>query len=402
LLWLGGVPSLVGELSLTEGRAVELALQNRPELQAARAVIAEAAARARASGRLQNPEFQSELGLGPVSDGKVELALMQRFPLTARLRRERELCALRIEMARLELAEQEWLLAAAVRRGVVRLAAAEAAVEEARHHESLATEFAESLKEQVARGLRSSLDEREANLTVEEHKQLTRQAELEVLEATGTLAVLLGLAEGEAESIRSGTTLSLPAAVPPARQVGNRPDLLLAERAVAAGEAEVALARASRWDDVGVGVFAEGERLAEDDGNFINEGLLGIRVSIPLPIWQNGKAEIEAGEAIEAQAQARLRALRLRAEAEAGKAYRVMKESLSAARLTETKLLRAARKQVEETEAAYARGEADLERLFRAREQLAGAEESAIAARLNYHFARLEWERAVGTEVTGK
>ena len=48
-------------------------------------------------------------------EGRVELGLMQRFPLTARLRLEKEISALEIEAARCEIEDQERILTAQVR-----------------------------------------------------------------------------------------------------------------------------------------------------------------------------------------------------------------------------------------------------------------------------------------------
>ncbi len=49
----------------------------------------------------------------------------------------------------------------------------------------------------------------------------------------------------------------------------------------------------SRWQDVGLGLFAEGERNRDEPEGIEPEGLLGMRVSVPFPLWQDGRAKVD-------------------------------------------------------------------------------------------------------------
>ena len=75
-------------------QAVRHALSANRDLAAARLLVAEAVARQEQSGRLSNPEVETELR--PNLNGRegiLALGVTQRFPLTGRLRRERAVTA---------------------------------------------------------------------------------------------------------------------------------------------------------------------------------------------------------------------------------------------------------------------------------------------------------------------
>lgn len=384
---------MAGE-ALSPDAAVGRALAENPELVAARSAVAVATARVEASGRLSNPELESELALGPVAAGRVEIGISQRFPLTARLQWERRLSRMQVELAALEVRVREWELAAAVRSQVVRLAAAEQALESLDRQLVLAEDLATTLRQQAGQGLVSSIDAGAAEIEGAERRLERDEARTALQEARGELAALLGRAS--AEGIAARLDLELPAAPPAAEGLGLRPDLDLAQRAVEAGEAAVSLSRAARWEDVGVGLFIEGERLPEDDGNFVNEGLLGVRFSIPLPLWNTGAAAVAESEATRDQRQARFLARQAAARSELNLAETRMRQTHLAASGVRRDLLPAARRHLQQTEAAYERGEVGIDRLFAARERLLAAERTALRASTAYHLAYFQWLHVKG------
>lgn len=113
-------------LALTAETAARLAREQNPELVAARSLIEESQARTLSTGRLANPELQTEIAGGQDWEGRVSVGITQRFPLTARLRLERELSALDVELARLEVRERERQIEVATRKAFYELAAARA------------------------------------------------------------------------------------------------------------------------------------------------------------------------------------------------------------------------------------------------------------------------------------
>lgn len=385
------------ELALTAEAAARMAAERHPELIAARGLVAEAEARARTKGRLPNPVLEAEIAGGQDSEGRVSVGLMQRFPLTSRLRIERQLSALDVKNARLEVEEKTLEVASAARIAFYEYAAACEAVRLARSQTEAAAAFADSLEKARAEGFCSALDAEQAALIAGMGQVSEESARAGESLSAGRLATALGLPAGTRFSRRE--KLVLPGKLPPDRSAGERPDLRRAANAVDEGAGELALARAATWDDLGAGIFVEGERFRDEPGGIEPESLVGLRLNIPLPIWQNGSGQVAEKKAAHGRKAAQLEAARLASRNQAVTAYRTLGVRHRAAERMESRLIPAARKLASDTEAAYRRGEADMESLFRARERLAQAEAASLEARKNYFISHAEWLDSLGASL---
>lgn len=385
--------SAAAQTRLTPAETTRLALARNPELQAARQIVAEAEARARSTGRLANPELGLEVAGGRDFEGRIEVALTQWFPVTSRLRWERKLSSLQIDMARLEVADKELQLVTAAQLARVELAAAQEARSLAAGQIRTTAAEAESLKNQAAEGLASHLDAGSSALASREIDLQQTTLLVEETAAASRLATLLGTS---ADKLPATDPLALPSSLPAKSPTLNRPDLQLAELAVAAGDADILLARSSRWQDVGVGLFAEGERNRDEPEGIEPEGLLGMRVSIPFPFWQDGSAQVAEKQAGRRRLEHQLAALRLAARNDAASAWQTLKIRYDAAGQAASSLLPAARRHLAETTAAQQRGEADVSQVFRARERLMALERADLEARKAFHLARIQWLAATG------
>lgn len=370
---------------LTPETATRFALENNPELAAARELIAEAEARASGLGRLPNPELETEVALGRQGRGRVEIGLSQTFPRASRLRVERNVAADSLDLARREVALAELVVVACTRLAVLELAVAQAELELGETQAALAREFAVAQVAQVRAGQLSALDAAQAEL-------LAREAELAVIPvraaraaAAANVATVLGREADD--DLAVVMDLALPPeenAVPPSGLCG---DLAVAEARVEAATAEIALARAEGREDYRLGVFVEGEQVRSDFGEREREAMLGFRFSMPLPVRS------VAGPLV-AEKQAARRRLTMEREARAREVRNAVAAGAAevrarhaAARAIAAELLPAARAHVSATEAAHARGEVELAAVFRARERLSGIERSDLAARHAYHRA---------------
>lgn len=382
------------EISINAESVGRTAVERNPELRAARFLIAEAEGRARMTGRLSNPEVDGEFAGGPDFEGRVTLGITQRFPLTSRLRLERQLSSLQIEGARLEVRERERQIAIAARAAFYALATAREAVLLARQQTDVARQFAKTLKDGSAEGFGSSLDAAQASIDAEILSSAEQPFRVDEIQAATRIALLFGVPT-ETKFITNGS-IALPSNVPAKRSLGVRPDLLLAQLALETGAVDVSLAKASRWEDVGLGVFAEGDQLKVGSSGVEPDTLVGIRFAVPLPLWQNGSGLVSEKEAARRRQEAQLGALRLSVRADLAASHQIMTIRYEAAVIAQTKLLPPARTQVSNAEAAYARGETDIQTVFRARERLVQIETEVLGARKNYFLSHSEWLAAIG------
>jgi len=374
--------------------AVALAKRGNKDLTAARSLIREMEARAAQSGKLANPELETEIAGGQDFEGRVSLGISQRFPLTSRLRFERELSALDFESARLEVRAREWQLGIATRIAFYELAAARAALALARSQTEVAIAFSKSLKESIAEGFGSKLESQQSSLSADILRTKQETLQIDEIQAAARLSGLLGLPTTAPITINEA--LDLPKQVPGARPVGNRADLALAELVMRSGATGILLAQATRWDDIGVGVFVEGGRSRDEPVGVQSEAFVGVRLNIPLPVWQNNAGKIAEKEAAHARSAQHLEALRFSAQNGVNTAHRVMTARHSTASQLQNQVVPAARRQVADTEAAYGRAEVDIQSLFLARERLAEIEFAALDARKNYFLSQSEWLGAIG------
>jgi outer membrane protein TolC len=170
--------------------------------------------------------------------------------------------------------------------------------------------------------------------------------------------------------------------------------------AVRSGEADVLLSKATSWDDVGAGVFVEGERFRDDPTGIEPEALAGLKLSIPLPLWQSGSGKVAEKEATRKRMGARLESLRFAVQNQILLTHRVMSLRFRSASEFGTKVLPTANEHIRDCEAAYGRGEVDLQAVFRARDRLAEIELSDLEARKAYFVAYSEWLGALGETKT--
>ena len=275
-----------------ESLAVQAALANNRDLRAARRTLDEAEARLRGAGRLSNPEIEVVVAGGRDFEGRIEIGLTQYFPLTARLRLEKSLSRLELEAARLEVEERERIISSQVRTAFLSLAAAREGQDLRRRQSDTASTTAKSLTTQAREGFVSSLDATQASLEASQLRADGETSRAEAAEAAGKLATLLGLPPSDPLPLKDN--LSLPRSLPAARSPDGRPDLRLAAIAITAAEHDLGLARAMRWQDIGIGLFVEGERFRDEPEGIENEALLGMKLSLPLPVWQNGSAAVAA------------------------------------------------------------------------------------------------------------
>lgn len=386
------------EIPLTADSAVALAIKGNKELAAARFLLQEAEGRARGTGLLPNPELEGELAGGQDFEGRVVAGIMQRFPLTGRLRLERKLSDLDVQMAGLEVREKEWQLTLAVRKAFYHLAAAREALAISRRQAELAEAFTKTVAGGVDAGFRSQLDLQEAKLSASNLQAKAESLRGLEFESSARLSEWFGLPTDTCFSLNQ--SLSLPKSAPASRPAGTRADLELAEMAVRSGETHVSLSKATSWDDVGVGVFVEGERFRDAPTGIEPEVLAGLKLSIPLPLWQSGSGKVAEREAARKRMGARLESLRFAVQNQILLTHRVMSLRFQSACEFGIKVLPIANEHVRECEAAYGRGEVDLQAVFRARDRLAEIELSDLEARKAYFLACNEWLGALGETMT--
>lgn len=394
----GSATRIDAEGPLTRDSAIAYGLQHNRDLAAARFLIEEARSKARGAGRLTNPEFEGEVAGGRTFEGRIMAGISQKFPLTGRLRLERQLSGFHVQLAEWEVAEQERQMAIAIGRSFYELAATREVISILNKQADFAESFRTLVAEGTRSGMRSQLDEQEASLAISKIQLDIEAEQASEIELVARLCQWLGLPADSTLSLQEN--LNLPRSAPAVRSIRNRPDLELAGLAIRAGESSIALSKAKRWEDIGIGVFVEGERFRDDPNGIQPETLAGLKMSIPLPVWQNGSQQIAESEASRARADSKRESLRFTVQNEVILAHRLMSQRFRSASDFSRKFLTIARDHVRDCESAHARGELDPQAAMRARERLTEIEISDLEARKAYFLAYNEWLGALGETTT--
>ena len=321
----------------------------------------------------------------------IELGVMQRFPLTGRLRFERAVSRAELKAAEAEVDDVARKIAGDAKLQAVRILASQ-------EQQALRQRQIENSK-QLADFSRSRAAAGEIPLTDASQVELeTRQLETEIIQLrveeaglTGMLRPMLGLERGDTVRItgklQAGTTAGTGA---------ERPDLRAARANIEAAQQAAALAHAQRYEDVGFGLGAEYERTMDMPEGYSNDRMLGFRFSIPLPIWNDNSGKIREAKA--AAERRRLERVALQNEIN-GEIHGILAERAELLRLLGTidrDLLPSATQLEEELQQSQAAGQTPLVEVLRARDRRLQIARQRLDVLRDLHLASVRHEIATG------
>lgn len=387
---LSAEPAIIVSLTSISDR---IRAQN-PDLAAARLRIQEALGRMRQAGRLANPEISTEFDHNTrFREGKFEVGVTQRFPITDRLRLEKEISLTELKASEAEVREIERQLIGQAREIVVKIIATRQHRELLREQSGVFQEFADFLAAAVEKGEGSALDAGQAKLEARSLMLEIRQLDAAEVALVGELKPLLGMRPGE--PIHVGGTLPEPTLPHTAVNPSRRPDFQAAQLgAIAAGQG-VTLEQARRYEDVEAGFFAAAERKEDAPHGYNNEGIVGVRLKIALPFWSKNEGAIQEAEAKKIRKQkeaiALSRGIRLEAEA----AIAEMAEWAQLIAEINATLLPLADAQTQLAEATYRDGQGEIQIVLRSREKRLHLAASRLDALREFHLARVRHQTAL-------
>lgn len=387
--------------AFTSESAVRQALANNADLAAVRLTVEEARGRLAKAGRLADPELESELKPNVRGrEGVLGFGLTQRFPLTARLRLEKAVSRAELAVAEAEVSDAERRLAAEVALAAVDWLAL--GTQRALKERQLANsrELVEAANRAAGVGEGSALEAAQFDLEAQQLVTQLLQLDTGYSALLGELRPLLGVPAPEPIEI-TGTLPEVAVVGTEAVALSRRADHQAALARREAAERALALVRANRWQDLGVGLLGEMERAEDAPAGIRQDNFAGLRLSLPLPFWNRNQGRVQEATAT---AQRRVKesealAFRIRAEVEAAERQMAVAARL-AGEVTATLLPKAA--QLEERLAKLrAEGQASLADVLRARERRLQLESTRLEAVRDFHRARVRLDIATGAIVPG-
>ncbi len=300
---------------------VEEVQRGHPELAFYRAEVAAARAGRRIARQWENPELSAEIGSKRVwergggsnlGDGAAwSVAVAQPFEWPGRIALRKAIANQQIEMAELGLAQFQ---AALANRARTLGRAALAAQEQASAAEEVTARFRALLEVLVQRdpaGITPVLDQRiiEAHLITLSRQAAAARREVQV--SLLELNQLRGLSAATPLALEGELTIGTN--LPPLARLlevaaTNNFDIRLRQTELAQQGFQVQLARNERYPRVTLAPFYASEKANEE------ERIVGLGLSLPLPLWNQNRGGVEVAAAREQQAEASLRAVCLEIE----------------------------------------------------------------------------------------
>lgn len=367
-----------------------------PSLAAARLRIEEARGRLNQAGRLENPRLETSLEHNPkFREGKIEIGLSQQFPVTGRLRLEKEIKRTELDAAHIEVREVERQLTGQAREAVVKLLAIRERRGLLNKQADLTRDFAERLSKIAAKGEGSPLDAGQAKLEAAGVAMELRQLDATEAALAGTLKPLLGMRPDEAVSI-GGT---LPEAVLPDTAVdpSRRPDFQIAKLEARAAAQGVVLEQFRSREDWEGGFFTGVERSEDVPEGYETEAMVGIQLKIPWPLWNRNEGNIQEARAKQARVEKEAVALSRGIRLEAGSARAEMEQWAKMIHEIDDTLLPLADEQTDFATTTYQNGQGEIQAVLRSREKRLQLVLARLEALQEFHLARVRHEAATGT-----
>ena len=365
-----------------------------PDLAAARVRIREALGRVEQAGRRANPELQFATESNrDFNEGRIEIGFSQRLPVTDRLGSEKALSLTQVTIAETEVLEFERRLAAQARAVLIEVLAIRARRILLEAQAKVTGELADSIRQAADKGEGSLLDAGQAR--IESVRVAAEMRQLDAREAglIGGLKPLLGMLPNQGLVISGKLP---PISMPTATGSFNRPDLQTAKLEIGAAAQSITLEESRRYDDLEVGVFTALEHTEDLPVGRQSDGVLGLQLKIPLPLWNKNEGGIAEAVARHERKQLEHRALARTIKLEVEAARSEMHEWAALADEITGQLQPLADEQVSATETAWRNGQTDLQAVLRAREQRLQLAATRIDALREFHLAAARYQTATG------
>ncbi len=390
---------------VTPEGAVAIALAENRDLAAARFAIREAEGRLSQVGVRPNPEVElrqaNDVLFGNEGEYNLSLGFKQRFPITGRLAKAKAVARVDVARAAAEVRNQERLVAGEVL---------------GRARELLVIQQKIRTNEKIQDSIRALIDVSERRLQAAEvsaadvnaaklalQQVVLAQAELLSQRDAGTATLNALLGRDPDALLNLSGSLSTQYLVTDSADavrvaISRRPDRQLVALGIDRAEAETALARAEKWEDVTVGLD-----YGRDYARFIPpvggklDNSIGVSVSVPLPLWNKNQGRLSEVQATRQRALAEMRALELQISAEIKNAEKRQIRLAAVLDSYANETTNLANDNLALVQQGYANGLLAVTAVIQAQQQLTALRQSYLDTLGEFLKAKTEWETATAT-----
>lgn len=393
---LFAVPAVAADEPLSLAAALRRAVEHHPRIRALEAER-ERLRGQRAAARQwlpDNPELGGDWTSRDGADGTTtdwEVSLSQRFEVAGQRGHRLDGVSRRHDALEAELGALRVEVIAEVRHAYTALSVAQRREQVAAEMVSLNDRLVQIARARFTAGDVAEADVALASLARSEAQRRRLKEERSAAAARRELAVALGLEHLPAVP---PSTLAPPAAPPPLVELEpllvRHPRQSALVRAQQAVTADLALARAARLPDITVSAHA-GEEGSRDT-------LVGVGLSLPLPLLHRQQAEIATAHAARARLSAEEEQTRSELRQEMVRAHTALVAALEELALFDSEILPGLDTHLRRIHRAYQLGEMDLTTLTVTQAQVMAARFDHLQALADAWQARIDLDRALGVD----
>ena len=336
LFWVCHAPAVS---ALTLDQAVDRALANNLDLRAAYYNLEIGRGKLIQAGLWPNPELEfagnTQRPFSNEKERNYSSGFAQAFPISGRLAKAKRVARVDIAQALMEIRNRERLLVGDVQKDFLTALILRRQISARDEVKGVNQEL---LNVSEARLQKAEVSEVDVNLAKTEVQRLQLENDLLSAELGARLITLrqkIGVApeapltvDGDLDQLLARFSLSGAGFDPELR-----PDLRQTELGVDRARAEIVLARAEAWDDWRLGFDYEDDRTLDAPNGLRADRFLGLKLAIPLPVWNRNQGRVYSQQATADQARQQIEALALTIRAEVAAA------AARAAKLKEATLL---------------------------------------------------------------
>jgi outer membrane protein, heavy metal efflux system len=383
-------------LVLSQASLGERIHAQNPDLIAARWKIQEAIGQMNQAGRRTRPRWEIEGATGAnLRERNLTMGLTANFPVTNRLQWEKAVGKAEVEAAEMEVRTVEAQLIATAREQFIKALALKSRRQLIIAQQNQARTFAEQMQKSAERAEASPLDAGQAQLETASFLIEQKQIDVEEIAILTELKRLLGM--NYQDTIVVGG--ELPTVMKAAEgNVSQRADYQLAVREINTASQEFGLAQTKRYDDLAAGLYVSGERREDAPDGYRSDLMLGFKLSIPLPFWNDNSGNMQAAEAKVQRRKQEARAVIAQANHLATGASAEMEQWKKLLLQISSELLPLAEQQTKLCQDAYQQGQGDIQAIFRAQAQKRKLSLNQLDALREYHLARVRYESATAAK----
>jgi len=404
----GGSSALAVEKEFSLHQAVEFSLQNNGGLKALREEKGVREAGKIKAGLYPNPLLEMDGATGELTGSRFEntisVGVSQEFMTMGKRGKRLQAAGKEIESFDRQVDNSGRLLVEEVKTTFYDLLLAGKKVELAQRSIALNTQLLDITKQRFDAGDVPELELNLARVEVARSEGRRAEAESELYPAKARLLSLMGLPQDETASF-SGA----PEVNPVTKTVdelkglamARRPDLKALEAERAKGDAEVILAEAERTPNVMFGVAYQRENSAIDvSGEEVKsrDNLIGMKLSIPIPLFDRNQAGIREASARKGSAENRFAFARLTIEREVESAFARLISAEKSLSIYTRDILPQLEENLKLVQEAYRLGEVGILTVIEEQKKFFEVNDGYLTALYNRQAARVKLESVVGTD----